>query len=78
MADAMRDYLEERERTLETRMEQMQARHEKLYQLLLEAQSAIRDAHEAAVLKGVNVHWDVLEPRLRRLHDKLTAELALQ
>jgi len=40
------------------------------------AQKSLRDAHEAAVLAGVNVHWDVLEPSLRSAHEIITKTLS--
>jgi hypothetical protein len=47
-----------------------------LERVLMVAQVSLRDAHEAAVLNGVNVHWDVLEPALREAHDLVTTTLS--
>lgn len=40
------------------------------------ARVGLVEAHEAAVRKGVAVHWDILEPRLRTAHDAACAALA--
>lgn len=41
------------------------------HRLLATAMDALRDAIDAATRQGVNVHWDVLTPKLCAAHDAI-------
>lgn len=46
-----------------------------LTRALVLALASLAEAHEAAVMRGAHVHWDILEPRLRTAHDAVRAAL---
>lgn len=62
-------------RSLEARLDERDKSISDLHRALVLARCGLAEAHEAAVMRGVSVHWDILEQRLRTAHDAVHAVL---